>query len=114
MHSESLENDRPCNHEEGESLPYRPKFSAFFSPAVTFGPLTFEGEYRYISRFDRVSFFPNEERVAQKVLNLRTRLHWKQFMILFQVKNAINHNHTVVEQNIDEIRNFSVAIAGEF
>ena len=114
MESESQAADFACQLDEGEALPYRPKFSGFISPSIVIGPVVLEGEYRYISRYDRVSFFLNEERVAQKILNLRTRFHWKQFMLLFQVNNAVNHNHTVVEQNIGEIRNFSVSFSGEF
>lgn len=114
MHSESLVDDPVCKIGKGEPLPYRPRFSAFFSPSVTVGSFTFESEYRYISRFQRVSFFLNEPRVALKVLNLRARFHWRQFILLMQVRNAINHNHTVVEQNIGEIRNFSFSISGEF
>ncbi len=114
MKSESLEDDPICKLDRGESLPYRPEFSTFFSPSLTVGPVTVESEYRYISRFDRVSFFLNEQRVAQEVLNLRARYHWKQFMLLFEVNNFTNHSHTVVEQNVGEIRNFSVSIAGEF
>ena len=48
------------------------------------------------------------------MLSFRTRFNWRQFMLLFQVKNAINRNYTVVEQNIAEIRNFSFSITGEF
>jgi iron complex outermembrane receptor protein len=114
MHSKSLQDDEVCKLNEGEALPYRPKVSLFFVPSITIGPLTLESEYRHISRFERVSFFPNEERVAQKVWNLRARFHWKQFKLLFQVKNIINHNHTIVEQNIDEIRNFSISFAADF
>jgi outer membrane receptor for ferrienterochelin and colicins len=114
MHSENLQDDTILKIKKGELLPYRPKFSLFFVPTLTFGPLSFESEYRYISRFDRVSFFPNEERVAQKVLNLRARYQWKQWLLIVQVKNVINHNHTIVEQNIDEIRNFSFSFATEF
>jgi outer membrane receptor protein involved in Fe transport len=114
MHSKSMQDDNTCKLNEGEVLPYRPKVSLFFVPSITIGPLTLESEYRHISRFERVSFFPNEERVAQKVWNLRARFFWKQYKLLFQVKNIINHNHTIVEQNIDEIRNFSISLAADF
>ncbi len=114
MHSESREDDSVCRLRKGDALPYRPKYSLFFSPSVTLGPLTLESEYRYISRFDRVFIFSNFERVAQETLNLNARLHWKQYMLMFQVKNATNHNHTVIAQNIAEIRNFSVSFSGEF
>ena len=114
MHAESRGDDPVCRLSKGDPLPYRPKYSLYFSPSYTLGPLTLETEYRYISRFDNVFIFKNFERVAQETLNLNARLHWKQFMLMFQVKNATNHNHAVIAQNIAEIRNFSVSFSGEF
>ncbi|MFQ5632072.1 MAG: TonB-dependent receptor plug domain-containing protein, partial [bacterium] len=113
MESRSLEADRLCNLDEDAALPYRPKFSAYFSPYVKFGSLTLEAEYRYMSRFESVSFFPRDERVPLKLLDLRARYRWKRYTLLFQVKNAVNYNYTVVEQNLGELRNFSLAISGE-
>ncbi len=114
MESESRGEDLQCFFEDGETLPYRPKFSGFVSPALALGPLTFEMDYRYISRFDRVSFFRNEQRVPQKTFNFRARYQWRQFMVVLQSKNAFNYQYTVVEQNIGELRNYSISFAGEF
>lgn len=113
MRSRSLEADRIANLEEGGPLPYRPKFTAYFSPWLKLGPLTLEAEYRYMSRFESVSFFPRDERVPLKLLDLRARYRWNRYTLLLQVKNAVNYNYTVVEQNLGELRNFSVAISGE-
>lgn len=113
MDTESVGGDEACRLADGESLPYRPKFSGYIMPSVKLGPVTLETEYRYLSRFDRVSFFLNEQRVAQKTWNVRARYNWRTFDVLFQVKNANNYNHTVVEQNIGEVRNFSISLIGE-
>lgn len=113
MRSRSLESDRLFDLDVDTPLPYRPRFSAYVSPFVKFGNLTFEAEYRYTSRFERVSFFPRDERVPLKVLDLRARYQWKRYSFLFQVNNAVNYNYTVIEQNLGELRNFSIAISGE-
>lgn len=97
-----------------DPLPYRPKWSAFISPALRLGPWAFEADYRYASRFEHVSFFGGDERVPQKVLDLRAQYRWQQFALLFQIKNSINYNYTVVERSLSEIRNFSLTFSGEF
>jgi len=102
-----------CDVGEDDPLPYRARFSGFLSPSLTLGPLMFEADYRYVSRFEHVCFFPRYERVPQKVLDLRVRYGWKQYSLLFQVKNAINYNYTIVENNLGEIRNFSLSLSGE-
>ncbi|MEK7728240.1 MAG: TonB-dependent receptor, partial [candidate division KSB1 bacterium] len=97
-----------------EALPYRPRFMGLLSPALRMGPWTLEGDFRYVTRAERVSFFSNYERVPQKVFNLRARYQWQNFSVQLQVKNLANYNYTVVEQNLEEIRNFSLSISGEF
>lgn len=114
LDSRSLVADPLYNLEIDEALPYRPRWSTFLSPEVRLGPWTFEADYRYAARFEQVSFFAGDERVPQRVLNLRARYAWRQFAILLQVKNAINYNYTVVERNLSEIRNFSLSLSGEF
>ena len=114
LDSKSLEADPFCNLAEGDPLPYRPKFSAFISPSLTLGAFNIEADYRYVSRFERVSLFPLDERVPQKILDLRAGFKWKQYTFLFQTKNAANYNYTIVEQNLGEIRNFSITLSGEF
>jgi len=114
MDSRTLETDPVHGYQKDDPLPYRPKFSGFISPSLTFGPWTFEGDYRYVTRLDRVSFFPRDERVPQKVLDLRAQFQWRMLTFLFQVRNATNYNYTVVEQSLGEIRNFSLAVSGDF
>ncbi|MDZ7266792.1 MAG: TonB-dependent receptor [candidate division KSB1 bacterium] len=114
LDSRSLVADPLYNLEIDEALPYRPRWSTFVSPAVHLGPWTFEADYRHASRFEQVSFFAGDERVPQKVLDLRVRYTWRQFALLLQVKNAINYNYTVVERNLSEIRNFSLSLSGEW
>ncbi len=114
MEARSLEDDPDCHIKKDDPLPYRPRFIGLISPALRLGPVTLEGDYRHSSRAERVSFFPNYERVPMKVVNLRARYQWRQFSFLLQTKNASNYNYTIVEQNLEEIRNVSFSISGEF
>ncbi|MGH7494655.1 MAG: TonB-dependent receptor [bacterium] len=114
MDARSLEDDPDCNVQKDDPLPYRPRFIGLISPALRLGPVTLEGDYRYASRAERVSFFPNYERVPQKLVNLRVRYQWQKLAFLLQAKNAINYNYTIVEQNLEEIRNISFSISGDF
>ncbi len=113
MKTETLGEDESCRLGDGEALPYRPEFSAFVLPAYHMKGDTLEAEYRYQGRFDRVSFFLSEQRVARKTWDLRARYNWRSMNLMFQVKNMFNYNYTTVEQNIGELRNFVVSQVGE-
>lgn len=114
MDARSLADDPISRIVKDQPLPYRPRFMGLLSPALRFGPWTLEGDFRYVTRAERVSFFPNYERVPQKVFNARARYQWRNFNVQLQVKNLANYNYTIVEQNLEEIRNFSLSLSGEF
>lgn len=114
MDARSLADDAISLIKKDDALPYRPRFMGLLSPALRFGPWTLEGDFRYVTRAERVSFFPNYERVPQKVFNARARYQWQNFSVQLQVKNLANYNYTIVEQNLEEIRNFSLSFSGEF
>jgi iron complex outermembrane receptor protein len=114
MDSRSLADDRLCDLKKNQPLPYRPRFSAFISPSLTIGPATLEADYRYASRYEHVSFYPRDERVPQKALDLRLLYRWQQLTLQLSVKNAVNYNYAPVERALGEIRNFSLSLYGEF
>jgi iron complex outermembrane receptor protein len=114
MDSENLSDDDASGFRKGQALPYRPRFTAFVSPSLSFGPATLEADYRYMSRYETVTFFPFDERVPQKILNLRLLYRLGQLSMQLAVKNAINYNYTPVERVLGEVRNFAFAISGEF
>ncbi len=114
MDSHYLKAEPASRIAKDDPLPYRPRFISLFSPSLRLGPVTLEGDFRYITRAESVSFFPNYERVPQKIFNFRARYGWQNYSVQLQVKNAANYNYTIVEQNLEEIRNFSLAISGEF
>jgi iron complex outermembrane receptor protein len=114
MESKNLADNDQTGQRRGKPLPYRPRFTAFVSPSLTLGPATLEMDYRYVSRYETVSFYPVEERVPQEVVDVRLLYRWKQLTFQLNVKNAVNYNYTVVERVLSEIRNFSLALYGEF
>jgi len=114
MDARSLADDAVSRIAKDDALPYRPRFMGLFSPSLRLGPWTLEGDFRYVTRAERVSFFPNYERVPQKVFNVRARYQWQNFRVQLQVKNAANYNYTIVEQTLEEMRNFSLSFSGEF
>ncbi|MCI0696796.1 TonB-dependent receptor [candidate division KSB1 bacterium] len=114
MDSENLSDDAASGLRKGQALPYRPRFTVFISPSLSFGPATLEADYRYMSRYETVTFFPFDERVPQKVLNLRLLYRLGQLSMQLAVKNAINYNYTPVERVLGEVRNFAFSISGEF
>lgn len=114
MDARSLEDDPDCHIEKDDPLPYRPRFMGMISPSLRLGPFALEGDYRHASRAEAVAYFSNYERVPMKVVNLRARYQWQRLSFLLQVKNAGNYNYTIVEQNLEEIRNVTFSISGEF
>jgi iron complex outermembrane receptor protein len=114
MDSENLSDDEASGLKKGQSLPYRPRFTAFISPSLSFGPATLEADYRYASRYETVTFYPFDERVPQKVLDVRLLYRWRQLTMQLAAKNAINYNYTPVERVLGEVRNFAFSISGEF
>jgi outer membrane receptor protein involved in Fe transport len=113
LDSESLADDQASGSKKGEALPYRPRFTAFVAPSLSLGPVTLEANYRYASRYEQVTFYPRDERVPQKVLDLRLLYRWHGLNMQFAVKNAINYNYAPVERSLGEIRNFSFTVYGE-
>ncbi len=114
MDSRYLKAEPTSRIAKDDPLPYRPRFMGLFSPSLRLGAVTLEGDFRYATRAEAVSFFTNYERVPQKLFNLRARYQWQNFRVQLQVKNLANYNYTIVEQNLEEIRNFSLSLSGEF
>ena len=98
----------------GEPLVYRPRFIAYISPSFWAGPLGFEIDFRYSSRLQKVAIYPLDERVATKLLDARLIYQWSTLNLQLILRNALNYNYTVSERVLGEIRNFAVAVSGNF
>jgi outer membrane receptor protein involved in Fe transport len=114
MESRSLADDETSGLKKDQALPYRPRFTAFVTPGLSFGPATLEADFRYASRYETVTFYPLDERVPQKVVDMRLLYRWGPLTMQLSTKNAINYNYTQVERVLSEIRSFAFSINGEF
>ena len=99
--------------ESGQPMIYRPRFIGYLSPSFSYGSFSFEADYRYVSRLERVAIFPLDERVPVKVLDVRWLYRWKKLLFQLAIRNALNYNYTVSERVLGEIRNFVFSVNGE-
>jgi iron complex outermembrane receptor protein len=108
MNPRDLSSDAP--------LAYRPKHLATLSVTWAPGPFRAGINGRYVAALDRqaVKLYPDDDRVAQKVLDIWTSTHMGHVEIKLAVKNALNHNHTSVERSLLPIRHFVVTLSSTF
>jgi iron complex outermembrane receptor protein len=101
---------------EGALLSYRPSWVAYLSPSLTFGPISFEADYGYASvlKREQVQFFPDDQRVPKKQLDVRVLYRWQEFTAQVAVRNLLNYTYTQVERNVNEVRNFAVGMMWEY
>jgi outer membrane receptor protein involved in Fe transport len=104
----------PHEIDSGAPLVYRPRFIGYFSPGFWAGPLGIEIDYRYTSRLQKVAIYPLDERVATNLLDARLIYQWSKLNLQVIVRNVLNYNYTVSERVLGEIRNFAVAVSGNF
>ena len=92
-------------------LAYRSKH--IFTGSVTYdiGAFSLGTDYRYISRLLQVKLYPNDDRVAQKVLNMRISCHVGKTTLTLNANNVFNHNHTQMERTIMPIRHFVATLS---
>ena len=100
----------PKEIKSGKALYYRPRFTAYLSPAFQWKAIQMRADYRYMSRLDRVAVYPLDERVPTKVLDLLFEYEWNSFRFQFQIKNALNYNYTLSERVLGEIRHFALSV----
>ncbi|MDZ7721732.1 MAG: TonB-dependent receptor [candidate division KSB1 bacterium] len=104
----------PEEIKSGKTLYYRPRFTAFVSPAFQWKNIHVHADYRTMSRLDRVAVYPLDERVPTKVLDLTFEYQWNSYRFQFLIKNALNYNYTVSERVLGEIRHFALSVWGRF
>ncbi|MBC7187124.1 MAG: TonB-dependent receptor [Calditrichaeota bacterium] len=95
-------------------LAYRARH--LFTGTVTFtqGPLRVGVDYRYVSRLERVKVYPRDQRVAQKVADLRLGYRLLGNDISFDIGNLFNYNYTQVERTLMPIRHYTMTISRTF
>jgi len=95
-------------------LAYRYRVVSLVTPFLRWGPVEVEADYRYANRLDEVEVYPYDQRVPQKVVNLRLRYRLGILTLIASVNNLFNYNYTVIERNMGEIRNASLSVFFEF
>ncbi len=104
----------PEEIDSGKTLPYRPRWTGYISPTFSIADFDVGADYRYMSRLERVSIYPNDERVPTKVLDLRLGYKWQPLNVQFIIRNALNYNYTVSERVLGKIRHFIFSVRGSF
>jgi len=111
----------PWDLENDDFLPFRPRHLFYGSGKINLWAFQFGVDYRYISRYDRISeFFNNplvqvalrdiDERVEAHIVDLRFASSFKLFnqpaRISFLVNNLLQYNYVDAIGSIAPIRNF--------
>ncbi|MBN2001190.1 TonB-dependent receptor [candidate division KSB1 bacterium] len=95
-------------------LGYRPKHLFTGSATWQFGLVEVGVDYLYVSRIEQFKVYPNDERVAQKILNGRMALNWRGYTLSLNANNIMNHNHIQRERILMPIRNFVATLSATF
>ncbi|MCR4439693.1 MAG: TonB-dependent receptor [bacterium] len=95
-------------------LAYRARH--LFTGTVTFtdGPFRIGVDYRYVSSLKRVKVYPRDQRVAQKVADLRMGYRLLGTDISFDIGNLFNYNYTQVERTLMPIRHYTMTLSRTF
>jgi iron complex outermembrane receptor protein len=96
-------------------LGYRPKSMATFSTGYRYKSIEAGIDYRHVAKLDEeaVKLYPNDDRVAQKVLDANISFYWQNWVLTAHVKNLFNHNHTQVERTLLPIRHYVLTLSSE-
>lgn len=95
-------------------LAYRARH--LFTSTVTFttGPFRIGLDYRYVSRLERVKVYPRDQRVPQKVADLRLGYRLWGTELGFDIGNLFNYNYTQVERTLMPIRHYTFTLSRTF
>ncbi|NOY60622.1 MAG: TonB-dependent receptor, partial [Calditrichaeota bacterium] len=97
-----------------EVLAYRSRHLLNFSGTYTFSFIDFGMDYRYVGRIEKVKLYPMDDRVAQKVMDLRMAVHHGIWTFSTNINNLFNHNHTQMERTIMPIRHYVATLSATF
>ncbi len=104
LHARALANDTVP---EGP-LAFRPRHLLTLGADYSWGPATLGGDFRYMSRLERVELYPDDPRVAAKVIDLRAGYTRGPISTRVQIANALNYIHNLVPRTLAPVRTMSV------
>ena len=96
----------------GEVLPYRPRHRLLSSLGVNTQVGHLSADVRYLSRAEKVRVYPNDERVAQYVVDLKGSVLLGRITVSAKVENLLEYHYTEVERNLGSIRSFALTLSG--
>jgi len=100
----------PKDISTGETLAYRSKHLFSYSIGFNYGNFETGIDYRYVSRLDNVKVYPDEDRVAQKVVDSRISYFYNRFVFALNVNNLLNYNYVQVERNLEPVRHYVFSV----
>src|SRR2546427_332753 len=93
-----------------QPLAFRPKHLVTLATDYQWGAVSVGGDFRYTSRFERVELYPNDDRVAGKVLDLRAGVERGPLSLRCQLSNALNYIYNQVPPTLAPGRTLSVTL----
>jgi len=91
-------------------LAFRPKHLLTLGADYQRGAIGVGGDFRYSSRLDRVEIYEPDERVAEKVLDLRASAVWGAWTLRAQLANALNYIYTQVPRTLAPVRTLTATM----
>jgi outer membrane receptor protein involved in Fe transport len=91
-------------------LSFRPKHLLTLSVDYQRGAIGVGGDFRYTSRLDRVEIYEPDQRVAEKVLDLRASAVWGAWTLRAQLGNALNYIYTQVPRTLAPVRTLTASM----
>ncbi len=97
-------------------LTYRPQHILTASLSLKPGPFELGMDYRFASKLKReqLEVFPDDPRVATKVVDARAGVNFGPYSLVFNVENLFEYNYTQIERNLEPTRKFSVNWQADF
>ncbi|MBN1349584.1 TonB-dependent receptor [candidate division KSB1 bacterium] len=95
-------------------LGYRADNMVTISTSFNFGIFATNIDYRYLSRYESVKIYPDDDRVPQKVLDCKIAADWRDYKIAFDVDNLFQYHYVMVERNIAPIRRYMLTFTATY
>jgi len=94
----------------GGPLAFRPKHLLTLSADYQWHAASVGGDFRYASRFERVELYPSDDRVAEKVLDVRAGVEQGPLSVRCRLANALNYIYNQVPRTLAPVRTLSVTL----
>ena len=92
------------------SLAFRPKHLLTLGADYQRGAIGVGGDFRYMSRLDRVEIYETDQRVAGKILDLRASAVWGAWTLRAQLANALNFIYSLVPRTLAPVRTLTATM----